>query len=506
MVREQRSESMPNCTSRWISTHARTRPGAIALHPEPHHGVPPRAGTTPTTGLPPLDWQDLQRLARRIAARLQAVRDAPGTVLIETSHPPTTLLWILGARHADWTVALSNARWSEAERRAWQTTVEPHAVLPEGAGGGGAHRWNEIADHPVDLATYEAASSRAGAALIMPTSGTSGRPRGVMLPDAAVQANARQFGERLALGADTRYLALAPLFHAAGLHVLTLPTLRAGGTVLLPNAFRPETALAALPLATHTVLVPTLWHRLVEAGLNETHTSGLRVAISGGAPIAASLHQSLLERGVPLAHGYGLTEACAMVSLHLPEAGSRPPRPSDVGPPGTGTTIRVLGARDPWSPGRILIRGPQIMQGYLNAPEATAESFRDGYLDTGDAGWLDERGHLHVVGRMDDMIISGGENVFPAPVEAAIEEEPGVRRCAVVGAPDAHWGQRVVACIEPDGVPPSLQALRDALRDRVAAFALPRELVVLDAFPLLGSGKVDRRALMQRLPGQQVAS
>ncbi len=301
--------------------------------------------------------------------------------------------------------------------------------------------------------------------LVVHTSGTTAEPKPVALTRANVEANA--IGSALALGLDPReaWVSPLPLTHVGGLMVL-LRSLVYGTTVrLVPPPFDAGRVLAALEDATLASLVPTMLRRLLDAGL--TRPARLRAALLGGGPADPALLERALAAGVPVAQTYGLTEACSQVTV------SAPGDPSTAGWPLHGTAVRL--APD----GEILVSGPTVAGG--------------GELATGDLGRLDARGRLSVIGRKADTIVTGGENVAPAEVEAALLAHPGVLDAAVVGRPDPEWGEavtaRVVGKVDPG-------ALRAFAARRLAPYKVPKTIeVVPGPLPRTASGKLLRRLL-----------
>jgi O-succinylbenzoic acid--CoA ligase len=231
---------------------------------------------------------------------------------------------------------------------------------------------------------------------------------------------------------------------------------------------------------------------------------GLQVVLLGGAAAAPELLERALAAGYPLCPTYGLTEATSQVATAAPPASeARRPAPMLAV---RGTELRILaaeGAEAPVGmPGEILLRGPTVMQGYLHHPAATARALRDGWLHTGDVGYLDAEGGLHVLDRRDDLIVSGGENVYPAEVEAVLLERPSVEDAGVAGVPDADLGARVVAWIvvAPDARL-SVGELQQHCRERLAGFKQPREFRFVDALPRNAAGKLQRRRLAESSVG-----
>ena len=318
-------------------------------------------------------------------------------------------------------------------------------------------------------------------ALVVPTSGSTGEPKGAMLTTAALRHSARATHERL--GGPGQWLLALPVTHVAGLTVLvrslearTRPEvldLYGGFSVA---AFVAATARLAPGVRHYTSLVPTQLRRLLDAAADLSAYDGVLV---GGAALAPSLHRTAVEAGVPVVTTYGMSETCGGCVYD--------------GEPLDGVTVRL---RDD---GRIELGGPVVFAGYRLRPDLTAAALVDGRHVTQDLGRWAADGRLEVLGRADDVIVSGGVNVPAALVERVVAGHPGVAACAVVGRPDPEWGERVVAVVQPVdwAAAPTLADLRDlaAAHGSLEAAALPRELVLLGLLPLGSTGKPDKAAV-----------
>jgi O-succinylbenzoic acid--CoA ligase len=333
---------------------------------------------------------------------------------------------------------------------------------------------------------------------VLYTSGTAGRPKGACLSRENFAASAAAAADRLGPAVGERWLACMPLFHVGGLSILTRGVIFGGPIRLMP---RFDAALVSEALDVGDIaglsLVPTMLSRLLAHRAGRPAPAGLEVLLLGGAAAAPELLARALEAGYPVCPTYGLTEATSQVAT------AQPPRPSAAGPcpmhPLRGIDLRiVLDGRDVPAgvPGEIALRGPTVMQGYLHDPAATARALRDGWLFTGDVGYLDAEGALHVLDRRDDLIVSGGENVYPAEVEAMLLEHPSVADAGVAGVPDPDLGSRVVAWIVAEGgASPDAGALSAYCSDRLAGFKRPREFRFVRALPRTAAGKLQRRLL-----------
>ena len=351
-------------------------------------------------------------------------------------------------------------------------------------------------------------------ALFLYTSGTTGRPKGAVLSHGNLTWNTVNQLAHLDVLSTDRALCIAPLFHAVGLGQVTLPVLFKGGAVEVVPKFDAGQVLAmveALEVASFSC-VPTMLQLMAEHPAWPTaRLESLRHVVYGGSPVAEHTARAWLDRGVQLQQGYGMTEAGPGVAM-VPATGAGD-RPVSAGVPHFFTDVAVLGqdgsaaAPGAGRRGELLVRGPHVFQGYWRQPSDSAEAMvgpdHDWYR-TGDVLEADAEGWLTVVDRVKDLIISGGENIYPAEVEAVLAELPAVRSAAVVGAPDERWGEVGIAYVEtrPGEVLDRRQAL-EHLRGRLAGFKLPRELVVVDQLPRNATGKILRASLREdasRLP------
>jgi O-succinylbenzoic acid--CoA ligase len=336
---------------------------------------------------------------------------------------------------------------------------------------------------------------------VLYTSGTSGRSKGACLSRANFLASAEASMERLGPVVAGRWLACMPLFHVGGLSILMRSVCFGGPVRLLPRFDAAEVSDALDAGDVDAVsLVPTMLSRLLAHRGARPVPQGLRTVLLGGAAAAPELVARALAAGYPVCPTYGLTEACSQVATAAPpRAGARQPQPMR---PLRGTELRIVhDGRDAptGTPGEILLRGATVMRGYLNDPQATARSLQGGWLQTGDIGCLDADGGLQVLDRRDDLIVSGGENVYPAEIEAVLLEHPDVEEAGVAGLPDADLGARVVAWIvAPPGRAPDSEALQRHCRAHLAGFKQPREFRFVEALPRTAAGKLQRRHLADR--------
>jgi long-chain acyl-CoA synthetase len=332
-------------------------------------------------------------------------------------------------------------------------------------------------------------------ALIVYTSGTTGRPKGCVLDHGNVQAMVQSIVRALAFGPDDKSLLVLPLFHCNGLLVGVLSVLLAGGSVVVGPRFSPEAFWSAVEQHRPTFFsaVPTMY-ALLHAGTDRpVDVSSLRFGICGAAPMSADLLVRFEKVfGFPLVEGYGLSE-CSVAATINPLAGPR--KPGTVGPALPGQIVAIEdhdGRRLPQGEaGEVVIKGPNVMRGYLGRPEDTAKVLKDGWLHTGDVGYLDDDGYLVLVDRIKDMIIRGGENIYPKEIEDALFELEDVLEAAVVGHPDEIYGEVPVAYVVPrPGRALDPESLRVHCANRLARYKVPKQFHVLAELPKNSVGKV----------------
>lgn len=344
-------------------------------------------------------------------------------------------------------------------------------------------------------------------AVIMYTSGTTGRPKGAMLTHGNLFWN--NINSLLSFDTQSTDVSLvcAPLFHIGGLNVTTLVTLQKGGHVVLMPAFDPQEALRHIAEDRITTMfgVPAMFLFMAQTpGFDDADMSSLRFLICGGAPVPEPLMRRYGERGVVFAQGYGLTETAPLALVmgidesadRIGAAGHHVLPLSDV------CLMDAAGAQvGPGGRGEVCVRGPQVMAGYWQNAAATAAAIdADGWFHTGDVGQMDDDGYIYVVDRVKDMVITGGENVYPAEVESVLYSHPAIAEVAVLGLPDDKWGEAVTAVVAlaPDASL-TLDELREFARDQLAGYKLPLRLEFVEALPRNASGKVLKYQLRDSL-------
>jgi long-chain acyl-CoA synthetase len=335
------------------------------------------------------------------------------------------------------------------------------------------------------------------------TSGTTARPKGAMLSNRAVHASTIAMGHEMAARAGNVFLVSGPLFHV-GSHVALAFTFLGGTVVQLPR-FDVGAWLDAhdRTAPTHAHLVPTMLQMLLDAW-DGNRRSTLERVMYGGAPMPEALLPHVLDTfGCELVNGYGSTEAMG-ISFLIPEEHT-PDHLRSVGRSSTITRSRLLddAGRDaaPGEVGEVVARGPSLMSGYWRNPKATRAALVDGWMHTGDLGFRDDDGYLHLVDRRSDRIVTGGENVFPSEVEGVLATHPSVGEAAVVGAEHPLWGEAVVAVVVPaPGASVDAPALERHCRDALAGYKVPKRIVVrAEPLPRTSTGKVLRRELRREL-------
>jgi malonyl-CoA/methylmalonyl-CoA synthetase len=355
---------------------------------------------------------------------------------------------------------------------------------------------------PADFITV--ARAPGDLAAICYTSGTTGRSKGAMLSHEALASNAETLARVWRFSPDDVLIHALPLYHVHGLFVATHTTLMAGASMILQPRFDVESVLAAMPRATCLMGVPTFYTRLLKhPDLDVDRVANMRLFISGSAPLLAQTHGEWLARtGRAILERYGMTETGMNTSN--PYDGER--RAGTVGFPLPDVELRIVDEQigEPVADGGIgliEVRGPNVCDGYWRNPEKTREAFREnGWFKTGDLGLVDEDGHVSIVGRGKDLIISGGLNVYPKEVEAVIDALPGVSESAVIGLPHADLGEAVTAVVVPSpGATIGEADILAALDGALAKFKRPRRVLVMDELPRNVMAKVQKAALRDRL-------
>jgi long-chain acyl-CoA synthetase len=367
----------------------------------------------------------------------------------------------------------------------------------------------DVADLPAEPAeitsgaTDTPVADPSALALLVYTSGTTGSPKGVMLDHANLAAMTAMTADALQLTADDRSLLILPLFHVNGIVVSVLSALAAGGATSITDRFAAstffETVEALRP--TYFSAVPTIYAMLANLPDDDRpDTSSVRFAICGAAPMPAELIARFEARyGIPIVEGYGLSEGtCASTINPLDRR-----KPGTVGLPLAGQDVAIRDehghiARS--GRGEVVVRGPNVMRGYLDRPAETAAVLVDGWLRTGDVGCFDEDGYLVIVDRVKDMIIRGGENIYPKEIEAVLYAHGAIAEAAVVGRPHELYGEEPVAFVAlRPGTVVTAAALIEHCRSSLARYKVPRDVFVLDSLPKNAVGKISKLPLRERV-------
>ncbi|MEV0557065.1 o-succinylbenzoate--CoA ligase [Streptomyces sp. NPDC050597] len=340
--------------------------------------------------------------------------------------------------------------------------------------------------------------------IIMYTSGTTGRPKGAMLTHGNLTWNAVNVLVDQDVIADERALVSAPLFHTAGLNMLTLPVLLKGGTCVLVEAFDPEATFDLIERHRITFMfgVPTMFEHVARhPRWADADLSSLRMLSCGGSPVPTPLIAAYQERGLTFLQGYGMTEASPGV-LFL-DAEHAVTKAGSAGVPHFFSDVRVvrpdLTPAETGETGEVVVRGPHVMPGYWGLPDETAAVFHDGWFRSGDAARIDEDGYVTIVDRIKDMIISGGENIYPAEIEDQLLAHPDIVECAVIGVPDEKWGEVPRAVVVPrEDVALDPDEVLASLAGRLAKYKIPKSVVLADELPRTASGKLLKSRVRKR--------
>ncbi|MEI2764750.1 MAG: long-chain fatty acid--CoA ligase [Dermatophilaceae bacterium] len=346
--------------------------------------------------------------------------------------------------------------------------------------------------------------------VIMYTSGTTGRPKGVMLSHENIWLSNVAMLSWIDIHADDVTLAFSPLFHIAGLNFMIGITWMRGGEVVLHRAFDAQRTLEDIARYQVRTLfgVPAMFIAISQLPtFASADLSSVRIAVSGGAPAPEPLLRTFADRGIGVLQGYGLTETAPAAIFLVAEFALA--KLGAAGQPHLYIEAKLVGddgatVTEPGARGEVCLRGPNITKGYWNRPDATAAAIDEGgWFHTGDVGEYDEDGFVYIVDRLKDMVISGGENVYPAEVESVLFGHPAVAEVAVIGLPDPKWGEAVTAVVATKpGQTVTLEQLRDYATTRLARYKLPNRLHVVADLPRNPTGKVLKYQLRDDLAGR----
>ncbi|WP_298815763.1 malonyl-CoA synthase [uncultured Roseibium sp.] len=466
-----------------------------------------------------LTYQGVLARSAQYAGALQKLGVKPGDrVAVQVEKTPDALMLYLGTIRAGGVFLPLNTAYTAAEIAYFVGDAEPTVFVCDpakadalagtaqksgaklqtlDAEGGGTLA--QLADEMAD--DYETRPrDEDDLAAILYTSGTTGRSKGAMLSHGNLASNSQTLVKVWRFTEDDILLHALPIFHTHGLFVATNCLMIAGGSLLFLPKFDLERMLALLPRATAMMGVPTFYSRLLGSDeFRRDLVAHMRLFISGSAPLSAEVHKEFSDRtGHAILERYGMTET--NMNTSNPYDGDR--RPGTVGFPLPGVGIRIADPKTgrevaQGDVGIIEIKGPNVFQGYWQMPEKTAQEFRvDGFFISGDMGRVDEEGYISIVGRSKDLIISGGFNVYPAEVEAALDEMPGVAESAVIGVPHPDFGEAVVAVLAPKpGASLESGDVQSALSSKLAKFKQPKRVHVLETLPRNTMGKIQKNVL-----------
>jgi long-chain acyl-CoA synthetase len=473
------------------------------------------------------NFRELEERVERLAAGLQAHGTQPGdrVALLTRNHADSAALYFACARIAAVMMPL-NWRLKQAEV-SWILSDCPARVLvadadfAEAAANCGAARflfdgtregWSAFAELASDAAVETTAIDTNDVAIQMYTSGTTGNPKGAMLTHGNVLSLTEAWLFDMPLQpALSRFLQVTPLFHVGGMLML-MSTVMAGATLHLLPEFEPVQAIETLirERITHTLMVPSMiqW-TLLEPALRGKAFPDLELIVYGASPMpVAVLERAMTAFGCDFLQGYGLTETAGVALTLRPEdhrypAGESPPRRlAAAGRAVQCSDVRVVDESGDETPvgetGEIVVRGPNVTPGYWNAPDATREALRDGWFHTGDLATRDDKGFIYVVDRLKDMILVGGENVYPREIEDVLMAADGVADAAVIGAPHDVWGEEVIALVVPKaGADLNARALIRHCRASLARFKCPTQVKTIAELPRNAAGKLLKRELRE---------
>jgi len=370
---------------------------------------------------------------------------------------------------------------------------------------------NELESYPPGQLSFSSPSGQGedDGLLLCYTSGTTGAPKGAVLSKKALVWNAANSVDMHGMDAGDIILTVLPMFHVGGLNIQTIPALFAGASVVILRQFDVDEFYQAMERypVTLTLVVPTVMHLLMaDSRWSGGKPASLRIISIGSTVVSESLVSAVCDWGVPLVQVYGSTETC-------PIAAYTPPADAERKPASTGKTAKFCEIRivdktgnelESGSSGEILVRGPNVMSEYWHDAQATREVFSGGWLHTGDIGHFDSEGFLYVDGRLKDMIISGGENIYPALIENLLSECDDIEEVVVVGRPDEYWGEVAVAVVVvKPGSTVNAERIIDFCSGRISRFSCPREAVRVDGLPRNAMGKVLKEDVRQLVMEKQ---
>lgn len=358
--------------------------------------------------------------------------------------------------------------------------------------------------HKEDVQVYFDNYSSDDPYIICYTSGTTGKPKGAVLTQQNMFWNALNNQYALDLTSSDRCLVILPLFHIGGIGLFAFPTFLSGGTVIIPGKFQPKQVLKLIEDLKVTVMmgVPTIYNALKsEETFKTTDFTSLRVFCSGGAPCPVELIHAYHEQGIPLYQGFGMTETSPTVFMLSKEDYQR--KVGSIGKPVMFCEIDLVDENDKsvkqGEVGELIIKGGNVFKEYWGLPDKTAESIKNGWFYTGDLAYKDEEGFIYIAGRKKDMIISGGENIYPLEVEQIIGEMKEINEVAVIGIQEEKWGEVPIAIISlREGHHLSEVEVQNYCSSKLAKYKVPKRVTFLEDLPKNATGKLDKKILQQQ--------
>lgn len=478
----------------WLAERAHTTPGRLAL----------------IYGGRSWDYRELDRRVEMVASRLGRELSLGDCAAVLMSNDDQAVVLIHALARLGAILAPLNRRLTSRELAGQLEQLKPKLLIYDDSSSKAAEAIGDHVRRQFHFATFE---QELGPALETPpfdlnrrqaiifTSGTTGTPKGAMLSFANHFWSASASAFRLGLNRDDRWLSCLPLFHVGGLAVLFRSCLY-GTTVVLHDRFDVEAIGEALEnqAITITSLVPTMMHRLLEWRGQRPWPPNLRTILLGGAAASPRLIERCLEQDAPICITYGLTEAASQVATMTTDGVRR--KPGSAGRPLLFNDLAIVDDDGRPLPagqvGEVTVGGPIVMQGYLNNESANKSALREGRLFTGDMGYVDDDGDLWLVQRRVDIVVSGGENIYPVEIEGVLSEHPQVVDACVVGLPDAEWGQIVAAAVVfAPGTALTEQELETYCRQKLAGYKLPRRWEFTSSLSRTASGKPRRQEIAQ---------
>lgn len=509
----------------WVAFHARRSPMKIAL--------------MDSDGQMTLSYAELDTRVQKLAAALQreyCVQPGDSIMVLARTGPQAFEIQFACARlgaiflPVNWRLTLPELSYIAADAKPVVILHEKEfeenarelakagnvgALTIDAPGGSSVSEYERLIRNADSACFVLHKSSWEATWILLYTSGTTGRPKGAMLSYRMMYFNAMNFIPSVKLGSDTKFLCAMPTFHTGGLNCYANPVLFCGGTVITMRDFDADKALDLMTDRgvglTHFFGVPSMYLMMSQLHAFEDATfPAMKIAGLGGAPASTTLVRAWMTKGIPFQPAYGMTEIGPAITIMNEER--LKDKVGSSGQPVMNLEFRIVTPDEKDAKvgeiGEIRVKGPVLLSGYWNLPEESAKSLSDGWFRTGDAAWMDDEGYVFIVDRYKDMYISGGENVYPTEVENVISAYKDVLAAAVIGIPDARWGEVGCAFIVPKAEKTiDEEALMEHCRNNLAKYKLPKSVHIVDALPRTASGKVLkgelRKTAAELLVGQE---